>query len=304
MIQSGKITQPLKMVIYGTEGIGKSQFASQFPAPIFIDTENRTGHLAIDRIIARDYETFRRALGWVENDTNVKTLVIDTLDWLERIVGTAIVEEAGKTSIEDFGYGKGYKKIAEEIQKLVSRFEIMQQEKGMNLIFVAHSKMKRFDCPITGQSYDRYMLNCSESIAEQIKQWCDHVFFINWEDNVYKDETKKTRATGGRIRMCYTERCAAYDAKNSWQLPQSFALDYATIAPHIGEYTPVVSEAKQKKALREKVLEIAEPMGGADYIKKELTGRKFMDLTLEQCQEFLETIEQQAADFAALKENK
>ena len=37
-ITTGKIDRPLKVVIYGSEGIGKSTLASAFPSPLFIDT--------------------------------------------------------------------------------------------------------------------------------------------------------------------------------------------------------------------------------------------------------------------------
>lgn len=38
-ITSGINDKPLKVVVYGPEGIGKSTFAAQFPEPLFIDTE-------------------------------------------------------------------------------------------------------------------------------------------------------------------------------------------------------------------------------------------------------------------------
>ena len=41
-ITSGTIAAPVKTVLYGPEGIGKSTFAAQFPAPVFIDTEGGT----------------------------------------------------------------------------------------------------------------------------------------------------------------------------------------------------------------------------------------------------------------------
>ena len=49
-IIEGKEKRPLKIVIYGPEGIGKSTFASQFPDPLFIDTEGGTSNLDIRRI--------------------------------------------------------------------------------------------------------------------------------------------------------------------------------------------------------------------------------------------------------------
>lgn len=38
-ITKGRIDRAVKTVIYGSEGIGKSTFASHYPDPVFIDTE-------------------------------------------------------------------------------------------------------------------------------------------------------------------------------------------------------------------------------------------------------------------------
>ena len=48
-ITSGIIKSAQKVVIYGPEGIGKSTFASQFPDPLFIDTEGSTKKLNVRR---------------------------------------------------------------------------------------------------------------------------------------------------------------------------------------------------------------------------------------------------------------
>lgn len=49
-IIEGKLIEAQKVVIYGPEGIGKSTLASQFPNPIFIDTEGSTRHLNVRRL--------------------------------------------------------------------------------------------------------------------------------------------------------------------------------------------------------------------------------------------------------------
>lgn len=39
-VSSGVIHAPVKVVLYGPEGIGKSTFAAKFPSPVFIDTQS------------------------------------------------------------------------------------------------------------------------------------------------------------------------------------------------------------------------------------------------------------------------
>ena len=48
-ITTGKRKRAQKVVVYGTEGIGKTTFASHFPSPVFIDTEGSTDHLDVAR---------------------------------------------------------------------------------------------------------------------------------------------------------------------------------------------------------------------------------------------------------------
>ena len=49
-ISTGKINRAVKTVVYGSEGIGKSTFASHFPDPLFIDTEGGTSQMDVRRI--------------------------------------------------------------------------------------------------------------------------------------------------------------------------------------------------------------------------------------------------------------
>ena len=49
-ITAGVQDSPVKTVLYGPEGIGKSTFASHFPDPVFIDTEGGTKRLNVKRL--------------------------------------------------------------------------------------------------------------------------------------------------------------------------------------------------------------------------------------------------------------
>lgn len=49
-VTTGIQNAPVKTVLYGPEGIGKSTFASHFPNPVFIDTEGGTKRLNVKRL--------------------------------------------------------------------------------------------------------------------------------------------------------------------------------------------------------------------------------------------------------------
>lgn len=81
-ITSGKILGAQKIVCYGPEGIGKSTFASKFPKPVFIDTEDSTKHMDVAR--APKPSSWTMLLEHVKyfkaNPHLLDTLVIDTAD--------------------------------------------------------------------------------------------------------------------------------------------------------------------------------------------------------------------------------
>lgn len=78
----GKIPCAKKVVIYGPEGIGKSTFASQFPDPVFIDTEGSTNSMDVARLPkASSWQMILQQVDYVRTHPEVcKTLVIDTID--------------------------------------------------------------------------------------------------------------------------------------------------------------------------------------------------------------------------------
>ena len=84
------------MVAYGSEGVGKSTFASKFPEPLFIDTEGGTKQLDVSRF--PEPETWQDILdeidAVIEEPDICQTLVIDTIDRADMLL-TAQLLDAG-----------------------------------------------------------------------------------------------------------------------------------------------------------------------------------------------------------------
>ena len=101
-ILTGRIARPQKTVIFGPEGIGKSTLAAQFPAPVFLDTEGGTHHLDVARLPApKSWADVVAAIAALATEAHdFKTLVIDTADWLEKLLVDHVCKTANKASIE------------------------------------------------------------------------------------------------------------------------------------------------------------------------------------------------------------
>ena len=124
-VTTGVQTAPVKTVLYGPEGIGKSTFASHFPDPVFIDTEGGTKRLNVARL--PQPTSWAMLLDEVaevrKGSVPCGTLVLDTSDWAERLCIQAVCARAKVNGIEDFGYGKGYTYVKEEFAKLLDALE-------------------------------------------------------------------------------------------------------------------------------------------------------------------------------------
>ena len=239
---SGRIEKAKKVVLYGPEGVGKSSFASQFPNPIFIDTEGSTTELDVNRLPRpSSWTMLLQQVDWVKNES-YKTLIIDTIDWAEMLGVQSVCATHNKSGIESFGYGQGYIYVAEEIGKFLNKLSDLI-EIGINVVLTAHSQIVKFEQPDEMGAYDRYQLKLGQKsgsrTAALVKEWADMVLFMNYKTYsvATDDKGKKHKAQGG-TRTIYATHHPAWDAKNRHGLPDEFPMDYAQIA-HIFNGTAI-----------------------------------------------------------------
>ena len=229
-IVEGKINRPLKVVIYGAEGIGKTTFASQFPEPLFIDTEGGTAHMDVRRVQSpATWQELLSIIGEVAADeTCCKTLVLDTADWAENLCVNAVCLKYKQPSIESFGYGKGYTYLAEEFMLMLRALDTVVAS-GKNVVITAHAKMRKFELPDEQGAYDRWEMKLSKQTAPLLKEWCDMLLFLNYKTYVVENDNGGHKAQGGK-RVIYTSHHPCWDAKNRQGLPEEMKLDFSEIA--------------------------------------------------------------------------
>lgn len=238
---SGKVQKAKKVVVYGPEGIGKSSLAAQFPrgagkSPIFIDTEGSTTEMDVDRLPKpTSWEMLKQQVQWVKQQgSRFGTLVIDTIDWAEMLCVDSICAAHQKKGVEDFGYGKGYIFVAEELGRFLNLLSDVV-ESGIHVVLTAHAQIVKFEQPDEMGAYDRYQLKLGQKTgsrtASLVKEWADMVLFINYKTfSVAADQKGTKHKAQGGTRTVYATHHPAWDAKNRHGLPDEFPLDYAHIA--------------------------------------------------------------------------
>ncbi len=264
-ITSGIIKRAQKVVIYGPEGIGKSTFASCFPGPLFIDIENGTSNLDVKRLKrSNSWEMLLSQLASIQKNPSIcKTLVIDTIDWAERLCLGYICAKNNKKGIEDFGYGKGYVYLMEEMNKFLDWCDELIKV-GINVVLLAHAQIVRFEQPDETGSYDRWELKLQKKTAPIAKEWADALFFANYKTIVVNVDNKgaskgKNKAQGGK-RVMYTTHNCCWDAKNRYGLADEIDFDYSLIAPHIDDSIKAEKTEPSKVEIEAENEPVAQPV--------------------------------------------
>lgn len=262
---SGTVQTAQKVVLYGPEGIGKSSLAAQFPNPVFIDTEGSTKQLNVQRLQKpSSWEMLKQQVQWVKHEgpSRFGTLIIDTVDWAEMLCVESVCATHNKNGVEDFGYGKGYVFVAEEMGRFLNLLGDVV-EAGIHVVLTAHAQIIKFEQPDEMGAYDRYQLKLGQKTGSRtaplVKEWADIVLFINYKtlSIATDDKGKKHKAQGG-TRTMYTTHHPAWDAKNRHGLPDELPLDYNRIA-HIFSLPASAAAMQQTPAMQTQPTPAAAP---------------------------------------------
>lgn len=238
-VTRGKQERPVRAIVYGVEGVGKSTFAANAPSPIFLCSEDGTSHLDVAR--------FPTPNSWVDaleavrvlthEEHAYKTLAIDSLDWLEPLCWAHVCQRSGKRDIEEFGYGKGYVAALEQWREFLARLNLLAKTRKMHVVMVAHAAIRRVDDPQTGP-FDRYRMKLHDKSADLLREWADAVLFARHEVTTSTDKTGKARGRSSGARLLHTQWTAAFDAKNRFDLPDRLPLDWDAFATAIAAHAP------------------------------------------------------------------
>ena len=233
-IIKGVQPEPFRLLIHGTEGIGKSTFAAQAPDPIFITTEDGVGRIDVPRFpLAESFDAVTGHLNDLLNEKHdYQTVVIDSIDWLEKLAVQKVLEKhKDKTTLAEFDYGKGYAMLIPLFEQIIDLLNRLRRLRKMNVVLIAHTRMEKVEDP-NGASYDQYAPRLDKRVNGLTKEWSDIIGFAT-HAIVKSEATKGDKRTiaksikdkDGNDRVLILESTPAIVAKSRYALPDKMPLD-------------------------------------------------------------------------------
>ncbi len=236
-IVKGK-TKPkgLRVVIYGVHGIGKTTLAAKLPGVLFLDFEDGTHGLDVDKLAASDlpksYEGMKGLIAELKRDhQGYERLVIDTVDKFEQNLATELAREK---KVEDIFAVNDYgRTIAVHKSGMASVLDALTElaKSGMDVVVLAHETSRKVE-PLenreTTGTYDHHELKLSKTVSPIFMEWADAVIFCAYKTFLVSGEKKSDKAhvEGGK-RWCFCAYSNDWDAKTRTgiDLPEDCSLD-------------------------------------------------------------------------------
>jgi hypothetical protein len=239
-VKKTKIKEPPRICVYAPEGFGKTTLAADAPNPIFLDCNAGSGKLSVARYPFRPgqpREYVPESLTDIDEALNAlltephdfQTLVIDTAGDLETLIHKFILardkpkSKDGVPGINAYGFGKGWEISLDELRARVLLADRIRMERGMTIVFLAHSVIKKFESPVS-EPYDRYTMRMNEKAAGFLREWCDVVAFGCFEETTTDLLGDRVKGVSTGRRLLKVKREATHDAKSRYAMPDVIEL--------------------------------------------------------------------------------
>lgn len=241
MTKNARSNAPDRIVVYGVEGVGKTTWAAQAPNPVFLCAEDGVRGLDVPKLLCpngdevRTFNDVKTALGaLLDEPHDFKTLVIDTVDWLEPIIREHVVNmdcEGLEKNYNSFGRGQGF--AMTHWRFLFAKgamLDMLRHSRNMEIIVLAHAMLKTEESSSVGSDVKRFSLKLTDSPkaspSQLVKEWCDSLLFCQFEEVRKEEASGKIKGNPTGRRVMQTQRAMMWEAKSRWKLPLQLPMSY------------------------------------------------------------------------------
>lgn len=249
-IAKTKHASPPIILLHGTPKVGKSTFFAGgivnglkhigAPNPIFIRTEDGLNGIDTNAFpLANNYQDVVDALIVLSNEKHeYKTVIIDSADWLERLIHEKVCKDDNVKNIElaAGGYGKGYSISLNYWREIMRRLEFLNKKLNMIVGIICHSVVIEFNDPLT-EPFSRYEIKLHQNKrgkgsrdllfeAADIIGFAQRKYYVNQRSDA--DGNKIARGVNSEeSNKLNLVESPAFIAGNRYSLPAEMNLDWS-----------------------------------------------------------------------------
>ena len=236
---SKSAAKPRRLGVYGGSGLGKTTFAAQFPDAIVIDIEGGCDDIEVSKTPRctrlQSVLGFLMELSAPNAEHGFKTVVLDSMDWLEGLILKDMHDRDFRTD-----YGKGAIEEARLFTQVLDLLEACRQQ-GMNVVMLAHSAQRNIS-DTNGNEFTRTEPKLSKRNTALWVEFCDElglakqkVFFS--EAKTGFNSNKKVARTTGDVELTFAPSPQYAAKKRLPGLPDSVDLwsygEYSQYVPYL-----------------------------------------------------------------------
>lgn len=249
-ILKGKQPGPRRILLYGKHGVGKSTWAAQAPNPIFLNIEDGLANIECDKTEPlTTFDLVMESIVWLDgNEHEYRTVVVDTVDWVEQQIQRKVCEEAKVDSIGDIDYGKGPGRCMKRWSMFVHWLDQLRTKRRMSVILLAHAAPLKAKNP-GEESYDCWGPAIHHDASELLQEWADEVLYARTRVFTKQEDLgfKKTRAiaVGGEERFLQCSATASANAKNRLGMPVEIPFSWDAYASYVTRPQPAAEQVSE-----------------------------------------------------------
>lgn len=257
-ISNAKRMRAPRIVLLGTAGIGKSEFASGADGAVFMPIKGEEGVDALDVKtfpVIGSYSEAMEAIGALyREEHDFSTLVIDSASTFAPLVDDSALRKEGvkEKAYLGGGFGRQFDTILNQWRDLLNGLDALRDVKNMTSIIIGHVRIRPSRDP-ESEAFDQWAFDIDRQVGDLLVRWSDCTLFMNRktivkksEGGYGKNEKRGLDITGGQ-RFLFTQETPTHPGKSRGyfgDLPAEIPLPRNDAWGH---FMKIVSESSAKR---------------------------------------------------------
>jgi DNA polymerase III delta prime subunit len=233
----------LSIVFYGTEGVGKTSLALEFPKELLCISVKENGFENLELVgdipegcDHESAETFPQLLNILKKAKDYTTVVVDSVSGVAQLMTSHILKQIydnHENPQQAFAsFSEGDRKHAPIfMEKFCSELTLLNNQ-GVNTIILGHARQETVKNP-TGNDYNATVIDMESWPRAVLTKWAGAVIYMTLDLEVMVTKTWKGKPVEGKARqdlealsdrIMYTTKHPSHSAKNLYKLPPYISL--------------------------------------------------------------------------------